>query len=507
MNTQLRRLKEIDARIQEILQARGLCIIPVDFEIVSAQRMFEIMAYGLPVNFRHWSRGRDYERLRTIYEHSGGGLPYETVLNTTPPKAFLMETNPFPIQVMVIAHVYAHVDFFRQNRYFADVPGDIVTQAYEAAKRFGWYEEHHGLSRLEPLVDAGLALQFNIDPDTHIRRESLEEQFERIFGDQAEAEAEVGFDPFYSLYPRSKKQRPDFRTLSHQTPLEPTRDVIGYIIENSPKPLADWEQDVLSAIRTQGHYFYPQLRTKIINEGWAAFWHERVMRQLFEENALTPEEHGYYAQYHAAVLAENKFFLNPYRVGKHIFEDIETRWDKGRHGKQWLMWDKAQQHEDWDTGEGKGGEKILSVRRVYTDRMFIEQFLTDALIDELELYIYTERKTIDGGKELIISERRPEIIRQQLKEQHADAGMPRILVDDGNYGHRRELYLRHVFEGAPLDLEYLQKTIAHVHYLWGGKVHLETVDVIEGERREMIQRDVVHHYDGRRHTKSDLGWR
>lgn len=501
MRIDLSRLERIDSRIREILQEWGLNVIPVDFEIVPAQRMFEIMAYGLPVNFRHWSRGRDYERLRTIYEHSGAGLPYEMVLNTSPPKAFLMETNPFAVQVLVMTHVYAHVDFFTMNANFADVSREMPVQAYEAAKRFDAYEQNYGLSRLEPLCDAGLALQFNVDPERKIG-ESKEEQIERLYG--PENREAFGDNDFYRLYPRQKKRRPDYKELVHTTPLEPERDVLGYITAQSPKPLQDWEQDVLSVIRTQGLYLYPQIRTKICNEGWAAYWHEQIMHKLFEEKILSSEEHGYFAQYHSAVLAPNPFQLNPYLVGKKIFQDIKTRWDTGRFGKAWRECEDAYQLENWDTGLGQGEKKIFQVRSLYSDRMFIEHFLTDELIHDLELYIYHERLRRNGDRELVVAESRPEVIRAQLKELYADGGQPRILVQNGNYRNQGELYLKHVFQETPLDYEYLQKTLEHVFFLWGRSVHLETVDVSQDRRGQVTKHKVMHNYDGYSHTQTDL---
>jgi stage V sporulation protein R len=241
-----------------------------------------------------------------------------------------------------------------------------------------------------------------------------------------------------------------------------------------------------------------------MNEGWAAFWHERVMRRLFEERYLTPEEHGYYAQYHSAVLAENPFQLNPYLVGKRILEDVKKRWDTGRYGKRWREVEDEYEREHWDTQENRGLDKIFRLRTVYSDRMLLEHFLTDDLVHDLQLYVYKERRSRDGGRELVIAESRPEVIRQQLKELHADGGQPRILVTDGNYKNRGELYLEHVFEENPLDSEYLQKTMEHVHFLWGRKVHLKTVEVIMDKRGKVSRRKAVYHYNGSSHTVTDM---
>jgi len=501
INEEMRRLEKIDRRIQEIGEENGLDFEPIDFEIVPARRMCEVMAYGLPVNYRHWSFGRDYDRQRTIYEHSGSGMPYEMVLNTSPPKAYLMENNPFVCQVLVIAHVYGHVDFFRMNVNFKKTSRDILAKSYEAAARFGRYEHYHGLSATEPLIDAGQALQFNIDPDIHKKSETRQEQWERLYANKDEAKPGDGFS---ELFPQKKKKRPDYREFAHKTPLEPTRDVLGYIIQNSPKPLQEWEQDMLSVIRAQGMYLYPQLRTKIANEGWAAYWHERIMRQLFKEKYLTPEEHGTYTNYHSAVLAPNPFQLNPYYLGKNIFMDIKDRWDKGKFGREWEECDSDYDREHWDTGYGKGDEKIFKVRKIYSDRMLLEHFLTDELIHKLQLYIYEERPRQDGGSDIVVVENDPEVIRYQLKQLHADGGMPRILVQNGNYKQQQELYLVHQFEGSPLETDYLEKTLEHIYYLWGRPVHLQTVDVTVDKQNRQQQQPKVYHYDGEKHTNTDL---
>ena len=497
MDKELKRLEKIDLRIQEIAAELGLSVKAIDFEIVPAERMFEIMAYRLPVNFRHWSRGRDYERTRTIYEHSGSGLPYESVLNTDPPKAYLMETNPFSIQVLVMAHVYGHVDFFIENQNFSATPPDILVRSYEAVKRFAEYEQLHGISKMEPLIDAGLALEFNIDPDIHKKRESRKQQIERL--SEKQEHQTVTEDDFHHLFPRPKKQRPGRRDLMHQALLEPTRDILGYITENSPKPLQDWEKDVLEVIATQGRYFYPQIRTKIINEGWASYCHEKIMRQLFKEKYLTAEEHGYYARYHSAVLQPHKFQINPYHLGKKIFEDIEMRWDKGRFGKEWKESGDVYEREHWDTKLGEGYKKILAVRKLYSDRMLIEHFLTDDLIHELKLYIYQERQGKDGKRYLVIVENRPEVIRHQLKSFHADMGIPRILIK--NVDRKNGIInLIHKFEDAPLDQEYLKKTLEHVNFIWGRDVHLDTIDVEIDKSGKAKYREVTYRFNGYQHS-------
>ena len=160
----LARLNEADRLIRAIAADFGLDCLPQEFDVIPDQKMLEMMAYGLPVNFSHWSFGRNYEIERTEYEH-GYGVPYEIVFNSDPARAYLMETNPFPIQVLVIAHVYGHNDFMKNSRHFLQSRRDMISSASEAAARFRRYEEDYGIEAVESLIDAGMAIQWNIDPD------------------------------------------------------------------------------------------------------------------------------------------------------------------------------------------------------------------------------------------------------------------------------------------------------------------------------------------------------
>jgi stage V sporulation protein R len=170
MNLELKRLNQFDEKIQEIARGFGLDFFPQEFDAISSQKMLEILAYHFPVNFSHWSFGRDYERERTKYEY-GFGIPYEVVLNSKPSRAYLMNTNPLPVQVMVMAHVYAHNDFMKNNLHFKPTRRDILPSASEAAIRFQRYEKRFGVEEVERLIDTGLSIELNIDPDFFIREE------------------------------------------------------------------------------------------------------------------------------------------------------------------------------------------------------------------------------------------------------------------------------------------------------------------------------------------------
>ncbi len=487
MNSELARLRQFDEIIQEIARSWGLDFFPQEFDAIPAQKMLEIMAYRFPVNFSHWSFGRDYEMEKTKYEH-GYGIPYEVVLNSNPSRAYLMNTNPFPVQVMVMSHVYAHNDFMKNNIHFRPTRRDIIPSASEAALRFQHYEQRFGLERVEALLDAALSIELNVDPDFFIKEESEDQQWERLTAPPAPAEVSGAFD---DLFPNKKAPPPAEDEYNSKTPLEPERDVLLYIQNHSPKPLKKWEKDILSVVRDQSRYFMPQRRTKIMNEGWASFWHIKIMDRLFQERLLNEEEHGFFNLYNARVLAANPRMMNPYLVGLRIFQDIEDRWNKGRFGKDWEECQDPQRKETWDRGLGQGREQIFAVRRTYSDRFFIEHFLTEQLVDDLELYLYEGRRDTDELK-YVISERDGRRIKDLLVSHLSSFGAPIIMVQDGDYQGKRELYLTHAYEGTELDREYREKTMEHLFYLWDRPVHLESV--VDGK-------GVVFTFDGSTHTR------
>jgi len=491
MDPELKRLSQFDEKVREIAQQFGLDPFPQEFDVIPAQKMLEILAYRFPVNLSHWSFGRDYEREKTKYEY-GFGIPYEVVLNSNPSRAYLMNTNPFPVQVMVMAHVYAHNDFMKTNFYFKPTRRDILPSASEAAIRFQKYEKRFGLEEVEHVIDSGISIELNIDPDFFIREESEEEQKERLSTPLAGPEVP---GPYDDLIARRKPDRPPKDYYNKRTPLEPERDVLLYIINHSPKPLKEWEKDILSVIRDQSRYFMPQRRTKIMNEGWATFWHMRIMGHLFREKLLNAEEHGYYNLYNARVLATNPRMPNPYLVGLKIFEDIEDRWNKGRFGKDWEECEDPRKKETWDLKLGQGREQIFGVRRRFSDRFFIEQFLTEKLVEDLNLYLY-EGLQEHGEVRYVISDKDWRRIKSVLVAHLSTFGTPLIMVEDGDYKGKRELFLKHAFEGIELDQEYREKTMEQIFYLWDRPVHLESV--VNGDK-------VLFSFDGTNHTSATPG--
>jgi stage V sporulation protein R len=232
----------------------------------------------------------------------------------------------------------------------------------------------------------------------------------------------------------------------------------------------------MSMLRDEMLYFWPQLETKIMNEGWATYWHQRIVREL----DLTSEETIEYAKLNAAVVQPSRYGLNPYYLGLKIFEDIERRWNDPT----------PEERERFGREPGKGREKLFEVREFDSDASFIRNYLTRQLVEELDLYVFEKK-----GEEWKITEKSWETVRDQLVYSRVNGGFPYIVVEDGNHANNGELYLKHRYEGIELDLKYLEKTLPYVHRLWGKTVHLETV---------VEEKPMLFTYDGKKHSRKFL---
>lgn len=461
-----REIKELEKALEQIWDVAtrfGLDPFPTHFEIVPATVMYEIGSYALPGRYSHWTFGKAYQRMKTMYDF-GLSKIYEVVINTNPSYGFLLETNSLVQNKLVMAHVLGHTDFFKNNVYFSKTNRQMVETASTHAARMAEYEFKYGRKTVEKLLDAVLSIEEHIDPDFFIRREAEERAAKR---GASPKKVEGRYDDL--LGPRqidSEEEKPRGERL-------PEKDLVYYIMKNSPI-LEDWQRDVVAMIHEEMEYFIPQMQTKIMNEGWASFWHARIMREL----DLTDEELIEFAELHASVVSPHKGQLNPYYLGYKIFEDIERRWDNPTKEEQ----------EAFGRRPGQGREKIFEVRELDNDISFLRNYLTEELCEELDLFVY---ELVDD-EEWRVTEKRWERVRDQLVANMTNFGFPYIVVADGDYNRNRELYLLHRYEGAELDLNYARKVLEHVYTLWGRPVHLETV--VDGET-------LVMHYDGEEHDE------
>jgi stage V sporulation protein R len=465
MDKEIKDLENTLQQIWDVATRFGLDPFPTRFEIVPASVMYEIGSYALPGRYSHWTFGKAYHRMKTMYDF-GLSKIYEVVINTNPSYGFLLETNS-PIQnKLVMAHVLGHVDFFKNNVYFSKTNRRMVDSVSTHSSRMTEYEFKYGRKTVERFLDAVLAIEEHIDPNFFIKREAPEKY------DDPPVKREGRYDDLWRIGESVEPE--ELKETKREGDRLPEKDVVTYIMRNSPH-LQPWQRDVVSMIHEEMEYFIPQMQTKTMNEGWASFWHSRIMREL----DLKDDEHLEFAELHASVVSPHKGQLNPYYLGYKIFEDIERRWESPS--------EKERVEQGRKGGEGRA--KIFEVREMDNDVSFLRNYLTEELCEELDLFVF---ELVDE-EEWTISEKRWERVRNQLVSNMTNFGFPYIEVTDGDYNRNRELYLRHAYEGAELDGRYARKALEHVYTLWGRPVHLETV--IDGER-------TVMHYDGNEHEET-----
>lgn len=476
---ELPRLKKIEKRIYEIARDMGLEFTDIEFDIVPKEKMFEIMAYNMPGQISNWKFGRDYEKTRTIYEKLGEGLPYEVVVTTDPARAYLMKDNTIGLQALIVAHVLGHVSFSRMNKYHIQQDNNIATKLALASKRFEDYERRYGIDIVEQTVDAGHAIMWHSHPwlSDETENEKLERIFERMkqkkhdktvteFGDFFESNDDAEID-------REKWNYKLYKELKHRTPVEPTEDLLRYIIDHS-RVLSDWQKDILEIIRAWGQYVWPNIKTKYMNEGFATYVHEKILRQLFNEGYLTATEHAECNYSNSLVKAMNPYSMNPYLIGFEIWDDVIKRWDKGQHGDEWDSIDNHEDKMNYDDGSMNGWKKMLETVRTSNDWMFMNNFLTADLVRKLKLYLYAKTSNV-FFEELVVTDKLAEEIKGIIIRSFSHSGIPKVFVINGNYYSRGELLLKHEHIGVDLEPQYAQKTLEHIQFLWGDKCTLHTI--------------------------------
>lgn len=446
-------LQRWDEKIVELVEKFGLDPYPQEFEICDHEDMLSYMVYsGMPSHYPHWSYGKNFEKLKTLYEYGVSGLPYEMVINANPSIAYLMRDNTLALQILTIAHVYGHNDFFKNNFTFRSTRAEYTIETFKShANRVRHYIEDPsiGLEKVEAVLDAAHALSLQCRRNLAIKKPTPGEERQMKL-----EESRPRPDPFGAIHRRREHVEPDL----NKVPLYPDEDLLIFIRDHNPQ-FSEWEKDLLTIVHEQAQYFVPQIETKIMNEGWASFWHKRILETL----ELPQQLHLEFIVRHTQVLRPTPGSLNPYHIGMKIWEDIEKRWDKPT----------PEEIEEYGPKKKSAREKLFEVREVERDTSFLRRYLTEDLIRELKLFEYKPR-----GNEQVVTRVADKDNWRQIKEtliQSVGSGtIPVIKVIDSDYLHNRTLLLKHEHDGRDLQLEYAEKTLKYVHQLWGRDVALET---------------------------------
>ncbi|EPZ43028.1 MULTISPECIES: SpoVR family protein [Alicyclobacillus] len=472
-NEEMAALEQSIEEMTQLARDFGLDFYPMRYEVCPSDVIYTFGAYGMPTRFSHWSFGKAFHRMKLEYD-LGMSRIYELVINSDPCYAFLLDGNTLLQNKTVCAHVLAHCDFFKNNATFRYTSRDMVERMAASADRIRHYELKYGRQAVEELIDAGLALSEHVDASTdgrNARAKVKQQQYRSRHGE---------YDPVFHSVDHTRSPYDDLWSIGEtaeakqqKKPMVKARaaqkDIMLFVIEQSPV-LEEWERDVLSILREEMLYFWPQMETKIMNEGWATYWHLRIMREM----NLTDEEAVEFAKMHSGVVLPSRTSINPYHLGLAIWEDIEKRWNNPTE----------EERERHYREPGQGRAKMFEVREMENDVAFLRNYLTKQLIEDLDLYLYQK-----VGNDWRVVETDWEKVRDSLVASRVNGGIPVLYVEDGDYNRNGELFIKHEYEGVELDLKHLEKTMPYLYRVWGRNCHVQTV--VEG-------RETIFSHDGKR---------
>jgi stage V sporulation protein R len=484
------RLEDLRKEIEGHAREFGLDFFETVFEILSYDELNMVAAYGgFPTRYPHWRWGMDYEQLSKGYEY-GLSKIYELVINNDPCFAYLLEANAEVDQKLVMAHVYGHCDFFKNNFSFRHTNRRMIDEMANHGTRVRRWIDKIGVEKVEDFIDRCLSLENLIDQHApHIKRNPdpklAEEQAklnERVEGFKVDREYMRGYMNPREFLDAQRKKVEDEKKAAKRFPERPQRDVLLFLLDHAP--LEPWERDVLAIVREEAYYFAPQGQTKIMNEGWASFWHSTIMTT----RALKDHEIIDYADHHSGTMGTQPGRLNPYKLGIELYRDIEERWNKGRFGKEWDECDDLRARRAWDKKMGLGRQKIFEVRKHYNDITFIDEFLTPEFAIEQKLFTYGFNEKRNSWE---IMDREFRKVKTKLLQGLTNFGQPVIEVVDANHENRAELMLAHKHDGLDLKGDYARETLKNLQSLWRRPVNLVTR--VEGK-------GVMLRFDGQTHT-------
>ncbi len=461
----LAHMQAIKAKAREY----GLDFFEVVYEVLPFETMNQIAAYGgFPVRYPHWKWGMEYERLskRDAY---GLGRIYEMVINNDPCYAYLQESNNVTDQKLVMAHVYGHADFFKNNLWFSRTNRKMMDEMANHATRVRRHVERQGQEVVERFLDLCLSVEHLIDPHSvFVRRDEAPGHNEDEAFRPDRLPAKDYMDPFINPAGEMARQRVEHeekrRVEKARFPKRATRDVLQFLMRHAP--LEEWQQDILAIVRDEAYYYAPQAMTKVMNEGWATYWHSRLMTHHF----LEAREIVHYADQHSGVVHMPPGGFNPYKIGVELFKDIERRWDKGQHGHAWEALEGIGAKQAFDDRSMMGREKIFEVRRIYNDVNFIDEFLTEEFVEKHKMYQH--KRDPQTGEVKVVS-RDFKRVKMTLLHHLTNMGQPFLYVVDGNYLNRGELYLAHKYAGLEVEAAKAMEVLQNLRLLWGRPVHLQ----------------------------------
>lgn len=478
------KLRIAEDAIREIaLDELKLDVYPNQIEIIGSDQMLDAYSsHGLPLMYNHWSFGKHFLQQAYSYRKGYQGLAYEIVINSSPCISYLMEENSMTMQTLVIAHAaYGHNHFFKNNylfRQWTDAESILDYLAF-AKKYIAKCEERHGTSEVEATLDACHAIMnYGVDkynrPSKISKAKELEQQKARE--EYVQAQANV-------LWTTLPKTETTSGTEELTFPKEPQDNLLYFLEKHSPS-LQSWQREIVRIVRKISQYFYPQMQTKLMNEGWASFTHYYIMNRLWEKGMINDGHYLEFIHSHSGVLTQlpynHKYYngFNPYALGFEMFTDIRR-----------MCENPTKEDEEYfpHIVGGNWVETCLDAVKNYRDESFVLQFLSPAVMRKWQLFEITNNEKDDFYEVTNIQDRRGyNNVKRTLSDYYSiSKRVPNIQITNANLKGNRDLTLTYTSTtDAKLDSGSTAKVLRHIRYLWGYGVNL--TDTTSAEKYNVI---------------------
>lgn len=468
-------IQKYEQEIGRLATEFGLDTYPNQIEIITADQMMENYAsVGMPIGYNHWSFGKHFVNIEKSYRRGEMGLAYELIINSDPCIAYLLEENTIAMQALVIAHAcYGHNSFFKNNYLFKmwTSPDAIIDYLVFAKNYIAECEERYGIDEVENVLDACHALMnYGVDRYKHPQPLSIQEEKIRQLNRQSYLESQV--NDLWRTIPQAKDD--NIKDANNRYPSEPQENILYFIEKNAPL-LESWQREIVRIVRKIAQYFYPQGQTKIMNEGWACFWHYTLINALYDEGLVTDEFMLEVLQNHTNVIVQPPFHspyyngINPYALGFNMMQDIK------RIAQNPTEEDKKYFPEIANTSWLKTLDNAM---RNFKDESFISQFLSPKVIRELKLF------------HLIDNDEHPEILINAIHDDNGYGKIRESLARQYNLGNIDldiQVYSIDLQGDRTLTLKYAQQNriplgsttsqvLKHLHTLWKFPVKLQAID-------------------------------
>jgi stage V sporulation protein R len=468
-------LQSYDKEINRLAKDYRLDTYPNQIEIITAEQMMESYAsVGMPLNYHHWSYGKHFVNVEKRYKRGQMGLAYELVINSDPCISYLMEENTMAMQALVIAHAcYGHNSFFKNNYLFKMwTSADAIIDYLVFAKNYiAECEERYGVEEVEAVLDACHALMnYGVDRYKHPNKLSLQE--EKIRQQNREIYLQSQVNELWRTIPQDNSRKKNGK--NKRFPDEPQENILYFIEKNAPL-LDSWQREIVRIVRKIAQYFYPQGQTKVMNEGWACFWHYTLLHGLYDDGLVTDEFMLEILQSHTNVIYQPAYNspyyngINPYTLGYHMMQDIKRICENPTaEDKQWFPY---LANTNWLT-------QLDIAMRNYKDESFISQYLSPHLIRDLKLFqLIDDDSDSEYNIGSIHDEGGYQSIREALSHQYNLGYLePDIQVFSVDVTGDRKLTLHYrQRDRIPLGQDTLD-VMKHLYHLWKFPIHLYALD-------------------------------